>query len=65
MKETTKAWIARDEDGRLCIYEIKPTKKNTYYARGGYWFPLERRMFPDLTFENSPKECEIAIKIKQ
>lgn len=28
-------WIARDEDGRVYIYESKPRKNDTYWSRGG------------------------------
>lgn len=62
-----KLWIARDKDinnnGIVCLF----TKKPTFYAfDGDEWHGegelyLGRNVFPELTFENSPKQIELKL----
>ena len=61
-----KFWIARDKDGSLWIFEEKPT----FFEGGSSWVcnfgknyaALDNSWFPEVTFENSPKEVEIKFK---
>lgn len=58
-----KLWIARDIDGELTIFEECPKRSDV-----GVWYPVDEqsfckilpiRWFPEVTFENSPKQVEI------
>lgn len=55
-----KLWIARDLDGILCLYKSKP-----YLDMYNDWdsddncFVINKRQFPEVTFENSPQEVEL------
>jgi len=57
-----KLWIARDEDGILCLYESKP-----YLDMYNDWdsddncFVIDNSQFPEVTFENSPQEVELKL----
>lgn len=58
-----KLWIARDKDGGLWLFENKPS------YTGSYWKDFfetsigefDYRLFPEVTFENSPREVEIKL----
>ena len=66
-----KLWIARDPDGRLKLFESKPelfvslaSPEGAWVVPAGYansiW--INKRAFPEVTFENSPMEVELVIK---
>ena len=66
-----KLWIARDENGRLNLFDVKPEKfipqngqETVWTVPRGYLnhIMLSRRMFPEVTFENSPMEVELVLK---
>ena len=66
-----KMYIARDEDGRLSLFDVKPEKFIPLNGQGTVWtvprgylnhIMLSRRMFPEVTFENSPMEVELKLK---
>lgn len=63
-----KMYIARDKFGALSVFNHKP------YLEGGLWWadreideygewPLDFDPFPEVTFENSPMEVELVIKM--
>lgn len=58
-----KLWIARDEDGILTLYYGKPILEDWL----GMWGSnegckeLDRDLFPEVTFENSPQQVEIKL----
>ena len=59
-------WIARDFVGTLCAYTVEPIYDNTirnwiYDYNKGTSFMLENRMFPEITFENSPQKVKIEL----
>ena len=61
-----KMWIARDEDGRLYLYPIKPylidNPFNDYWNNEDEnWMQLREDSFPEVTFENSPMEVELKL----
>lgn len=72
-----KLWIARDEDGRLRIHPIKPylidiPNYRKYWCNNagpvmaiggvGQWPTIEgEKVFPEVTFENSPREVELKL----
>lgn len=55
-----KLWIARSEGGELTLHSRKPI-----YHKGYGWTSvctiLNSKEFPDVTFENSPREVELKL----
>lgn len=54
-------WIARDNNGRLFLYESKPIRYLDEFASvRGYWsHRIDDDLFPEVTFENSPKRVTL------
>lgn len=58
-------WIARDKDGEISIYKNKPWKReNEMYHNGefdsdDYYINIDKELYPEITWENSPKEFEL------
>jgi hypothetical protein len=57
-------WIARDKNGILTIFKNKPIlyMDNAWYCKDDYDFDystVNKDMFPEVTFENSPKQLII------
>ena len=54
-------WIARDENGKLYIYECEPIKsEHCFYDTAGFVFGLRNKeLFPDLTWEDDAVELLI------
>jgi hypothetical protein len=59
-----KLWIARDKDGYSQLYAEKPIKKDWYFQCVPFTekFTISHRLFPEVTFENSPQEVELSYK---
>lgn len=57
-----KLWIARDKSGGLWLFKNKPIYtvfwKDTFENNIG---ELDYRLFPEITFENSPQEVELKL----
>ena len=61
-----KLWVARDKRGELFVFEKKPER-----GSNGCWYPEcnsdwfrnidDNRLFPEVTFENSPMEVELKL----
>lgn len=61
-----KFWVARDLDGTLVLSNRQPYLPNKcydffYFGDDASLYYLDRNMFPEVTFENSPKEVEIKL----
>ena len=58
-----KLWIARTKGGKLGFYQFKPLYNNTYdlwiCKLGG--LNVDKNIFPEVTFENSPQEVELKL----
>lgn len=59
-------WIARDKYGDLTLHSCKPTYRMDKYDKTDYWTEgrigeLPTSLFPEVTFENSPKEVELKL----
>lgn len=57
-------WIARDKNGELYLYKSEPWRckedKNGHFDCGDeILLPMDEDMFPEITWENSPKEFEL------
>lgn len=62
-----KLWIARDFDGILNLYVNKPSldsNDNMYYTDSDMeddYLNIDKDLFPEVTFENSPQQVEIKL----
>lgn len=61
---TISGWVARDEDGTLCLYYKKPMRGKEEWF-GNYDRQLPEGTFPSLTWQDEPIEVEIQIKPKR
>ena len=59
-------WISRDSNGDLHLHSTKPEK----FEKGYFWtsffadgedYHLDYKLFPEITFENSPQQVEIKL----
>lgn len=58
-------WIARDKSGYLLLFESTPIRKrNAFYCLEGHYYVLLGDLFPEVTFENSPKKVKLEL-VKQ
>lgn len=60
-----KLWIARDKDGTLRLFDTIPVKHEEGYwtsPRGYYDIELNSNLFPEVTWENSPKKVELVVE---
>lgn len=59
------AWIARDKDGALYMYKVKPYRgKNDYddcWDSDGDTLALDNSLFRSITWESEPLEVTISI----
>ena len=60
--ETPRLWIARDKDGSLCLHQEKPfcSTNDVWYNALQTMF-LNKNYFPEITFENSPRQVELKL----
>ena len=58
-----RLWIARDLNGLLYLYDNMPEKHGEFFvSSNGYnEIPLDERLLPEVTFENSPREVELKL----
>lgn len=65
-----KMWIARNEDGRLNLFDVKPQKEACFQGKDYIWIVprgymnqimLNEKLYPEVTFENSPREVELKL----
>jgi hypothetical protein len=63
-----KFYIARDKDNKLYLYREKPLKSDVIFIcqcnNNRHWseyFELDESLFPEINFENSPKEVKLEI----
>lgn len=57
-------WIARDKDGELCLYTQEPERNGDSFWYGNYpyehtYIKLCNLLFPEVTWENSPRKIKI------
>lgn len=65
MKKTV--WIARDTSGELFAYSSEPQKLDFpeeepvgYFTSGGKMTRLDKNLYPEITYENSPVKFEVS-----
>lgn len=62
-------WIAREENDDLYLFRYKPYKSVRHWVTdeqdpSKYRFRIDRELFPEITFYNSPKEVILQLKEK-
>ena len=70
--EKMKMFLARDEDGMICLHFEEPPQR-TIYERTVVWrnesewgsVELPRDSHPEVTCENSPVEVELELELKK
>ena len=50
-----KLWIARDKNGTLALHESEPYCPYNTWHNSNQEFYLDKDLFPEVTFENSPQ----------
>jgi hypothetical protein len=64
-KDTTNHfWVARNEDGRLFMYNAKPIRIDNEFSPeypGVAVWGLSKFDFPSVTWENSPKQVKVTL----
>ena len=61
-------WVVRDEDGELTVFSDKPIRE-TFSDDMSFWCGEEPRgldpsLFPQITWESEPQECEMNLRLK-
>lgn len=56
-----KLWIARDEDGLIYLYMKKPYLITHYFDTEYLIGEIDKDLFSEITFENSPQEVELKL----
>jgi hypothetical protein len=61
-------WVVRDEDGDLTVFSDKPIRE-TFSDGISFWCGEEPRgldpsLFPQITWESEPQECEMNLRLK-
>ena len=56
-----KLWIARDKDDLIYLYMKKPTLITHYFDTKYLIGEIDKTSFPEVTFENYPREVEFKI----
>lgn len=56
-----KLWVARDEDGDLYLYEMEPIRAFDYFYSSYASIKIDKNLFSEVTFENSPQEVELKL----
>lgn len=61
IQESIILWIARDKNGGLFVYKEKPylDPYGSFDSDKGGCFVLDPKMYPEVTFENSPKKLKV------
>ena len=60
-------WIARAESGDLKLYQTEPQQEVSMLTGCLYWsdrldsYKIDDRLFPEVTFENSPMEVDLKL----
>ena len=61
-----KMWISRDGNGDLHLHNAKPELLEdceywTSFFNNGEDYKIDHKLFPSVTFENSPQQVEIKL----
>lgn len=56
-----KLWIARDKNRDLYLYEREPIRESDFFYSSYDTIEVDKNLFPEVTFENSPQEVELKL----
>lgn len=59
-----KLYIARDKDGILNLFTDEPPKieeKGAFWLASGSFMWIDQKLFPEVTWENSPRKVKIEL----
>lgn len=56
-----KLWIARNKDGYLRLWKNKPKRGENNFMHGFKVADLYSFLYPEVTWENSPKQVELKL----
>lgn len=63
-----KLWVAKDDYG-LWLFDSEPIKRNRHGDKYFIWennrYSIDHKLFPEVTFENSPQEVELKLVKKE
>lgn len=67
-RQVMRGYLARDAFGdTLCIYSHKPYRPSeglgVWHMRRGGVMQIDTNLFPDIGWENEPRECELSIDL--
>ena len=61
-------WVVRDEDGELTVFSDKPKREafsdGISFGCGEEPRGLDPSLFPQITWESEPQECEMTLRLK-
>jgi len=55
-------WVARDKNGHLMLFSMLPRRMYNMWLSVGKAMPIDKSLFPDVTWESDPKEVIIVPK---
>ena len=58
-EQEMSVWIARDKNGELYLYKSEPWRNGLCFDCDEILLPIDEDMYPEITWENSPKEFEL------
>lgn len=63
---TINGWVTRDKHDNSLVFYIKrkPERIDDVWLAFGECYPIPKEACPNITWDNSPRECEITLKIK-
>ena len=56
-----KMYVARDKNGEVYLHRDNPPLLAEGVFHSANWIILDKEDFPDVTFENSPREVELKL----
>ena len=56
-----KMWIARNAEGWLYLHDMEPVLVGSDWESLRDRYIIDSRIFPEVTFENSPMEVELKL----
>ena len=67
-KNQVTMWVARNKDGGLCVFDIRPDRfKDNWFPpleRGGNYFHISPELFPEVKWEDDePAEAVLILRI--
>ena len=62
---TTELWITRDKNSELLLHDVEPINNgNGCWESSGNEYNIDWRLFPEVTYENSPQKVALNLLTK-